>query len=50
MTKVNKLIGMTATPAGMFLILFWKDLGATIFLIGAVNFVLYRREINGAVI
>jgi hypothetical protein len=50
MSRINKTISYVCTPVGLMLLLVWRDIGATVFLIGAVNYALYKKEIDGAVI
>lgn len=50
MSRINKIVSYICMPVGILLLLVWRDFGGTVFLIGAVNYVLYKKEISGAVI
>lgn len=48
--KLNKNIASAAIPLGLILLLFWRDLGFTVLVIGVVNYVLHKKKSNWTVI
>lgn len=48
--RINKWIAVVCLAAGLPLLFFWRDMGLTLLLIGAANFIFYRRESDWVVV